>query len=72
VPTWRLARLVWHVKEEENRIMPTAPGAHPHFNDRGALKWYTSLPEGLVAAKAERKKVFIERVCAPCPERRFR
>ena len=34
--------------------MPTAPGAHPHFDDRGALKWYTSLSEGLVAAKAER------------------
>ena len=40
--------------------MPTAPGAHPHFNDRGALQWHTSLADGLAAAKAERKKVLIE------------
>ena len=44
----------------KNGIMPTNLGAHPHFHDRGALKWYTSLSEGLAAAKAERKKVFIE------------
>jgi len=55
----RLARLVLHVKQE-NASMTTTPGAHPHFNDRGALKWYTSLSEGLAAAKAVRKKVFIE------------
>ena len=46
--------------------MPTTPGAHPHFDDRGALKWYTSLSEGLVAAKAERKEVFIEYGRAAC------
>ena len=23
--------------------MPNTPGAHPHFNDRGAVRWYTSL-----------------------------
>lgn len=46
--------------------MPTNLGAHPHFHDRGALKWYTSLSEGLAAAKAERKKVFIEYGRAAC------
>jgi len=40
--------------------MPSIPGPHPHFNDRGVLKWYTSFADGLAAAKAERKKVFIE------------
>ena len=44
----------------ENGIMQTTPAAHPHFNDRGAVKWYTSLSEGLAAAKAAGKKVFIE------------
>jgi len=27
--------------------------------ERGALQWHTSLAEGLAAARAERKKVFI-------------
>lgn len=40
--------------------MPSIPGPHPHFNDRGVLKWCTSFADGLAAAKAERKKVFIE------------
>ncbi len=42
--------------------MPNTPGAHPHphFNDRGAVRWYTSLAEGRAAAGAERKKVFSE------------
>ncbi len=40
--------------------MPNTPGAHPHFNDRGAVRWYTSLADGLAAARGERKKVFIE------------
>ena len=40
--------------------MMSTPGTHPHFNDRGAVGWYTSLAEGLAAAKAGNKKVFIE------------
>ncbi|MCC6750059.1 MAG: thioredoxin family protein [Deltaproteobacteria bacterium] len=46
-----------------------APGAHPHFNDRGAIQWYTSLSDALVAAKTARKKVFIEfgrEACTDC------
>jgi hypothetical protein len=38
--------------------MPNTPGAHPHFNDRGAVRWYTSLADGLAAARGECKKVF--------------
>jgi hypothetical protein len=40
--------------------MSSTPGTHPHFNDLGAVKWHTSFAEGLAAAKAEQKKVFIE------------
>ena len=40
--------------------MPNTQETHPHFDDRGAVKWYTSLAEGLAAAKAAQKKVFIE------------
>ncbi len=40
--------------------MQSASGTHPQFNDRGAVRWYTSLAEGLAAAKAAKKKVFIE------------
>jgi len=40
--------------------MSNTPGAHPHFNDRGAVRWYTSLADGLAAARGECKKVFIE------------
>lgn len=48
--------------------MPNTPGAHPHFNDRGAVRWYTSLADGLAAARGECKKVFIERGVS-CPGR---
>ena len=40
--------------------MPNTQGTHPHFDDRGAVKWYTSFAEGLAAAKTAQKKVFIE------------
>jgi hypothetical protein len=46
--------------ERSKRTMPNTPGAHPHFNDRGAVRWYTSLADGLAAARGECKKVFIE------------
>ena len=36
------------------------PQAHPHFNDGGALRWYTTLAEAQAAAKKEGKFVFIE------------
>jgi len=40
--------------------MPNTPGAHPRFDDRGAVRWYTSLAAGLPAARSERKKEFID------------
>jgi len=40
--------------------MPSTSGTHPHFKDRGAVRWYTTLAEGLAAAKAGNKRVFIE------------
>ena len=33
---------------------------HPHFNDGGALRWYTKLADAEAAAKKEGKLVFIE------------
>ena len=36
------------------------PEGHPHFNDGGALRWYTTLAEAQAAAKKEGKFVFIE------------
>ena len=33
---------------------------HPHFNDGGALRWYTKLADAQAAAKKEGKLVFIE------------
>jgi len=47
-------------EQGETRIMSSTPGAHPHFNDLGAVKWYTSFAEGLADAKVTQKKVFIE------------
>jgi hypothetical protein len=33
---------------------------HPHFNDRGTLHWYTRFSDALAAAKASKKRLFIE------------
>jgi hypothetical protein len=33
---------------------------HPHFNDRGALKWHTQFASALAEAKANHKRIFIE------------
>jgi len=30
-------------------MMPSTSATHPHFNDRGAVRWYTTLAEGLAA-----------------------
>ncbi|HEX8633826.1 MAG TPA: hypothetical protein VEZ40_06325 [Pyrinomonadaceae bacterium] len=35
-------------------------GAHPHFNDRGAVRWHTHLADALAEAKREGKFVFVE------------
>lgn len=41
--------------------MPDAgAGSHPHFNDRGAVRWHTRLSDALEEAKREGKLVFIE------------
>jgi len=33
---------------------------HPHFNDRGAVKWHTRQAEALAEAQTNNKHVFIE------------
>ena len=33
---------------------------HPHFDDRGALQWYTSMADAKAAAAREGKRIFIE------------
>ncbi len=33
---------------------------HPHFNDRGAVKWHTRLADALAEAQAAGKHIFIE------------
>jgi hypothetical protein len=33
---------------------------HPHFDDGGALRWFTKLADAEAAAKKEGKLVFIE------------
>ncbi|HZS08638.1 MAG TPA: hypothetical protein VFD58_27640 [Blastocatellia bacterium] len=33
---------------------------HPHFNDRGAVRWHMRLGEALAEAKRDGKHVFIE------------
>lgn len=35
-------------------------GAHPHFEDNGAVAWFRTFADALAAARAERKKVFID------------
>ena len=34
--------------------------SHPHFNDRGAVRWYTRFADALAAAKREGKFIFVE------------
>jgi hypothetical protein len=46
-------------------VAPTLAGdkpkkGHPHFNDGGALRWYTKLSDAQAVAKKEGKLVFIE------------
>ncbi len=33
---------------------------HPHFRDNGTLNWHTSWKDAFAAARAERKRIFIE------------
>ncbi len=35
-------------------------GKHPHFDDKGALPWFTQLADAQAQAKKETKLVFIE------------
>lgn len=36
------------------------PQGHPHFDDGGALSWYTDLAAASAVAKKEDKLVFVE------------
>ena len=38
----------------------TESKGHPHFDDGGALRWYTKLADAQAVAKKEGKLVFIE------------
>ena len=40
--------------------MNTPRRPHPHFDDRGTLDWHTSWSEAILAARAEKKLLFIE------------
>jgi thioredoxin-related protein len=47
----------------------TAPGKHPHFDDRGTLAWHTRFAGALAQAQAEKKLLFIEmgrEACGQC------
>ena len=34
--------------------------SHPHFNDRGAVRWHTRLSDALAEARRAGKLVFVE------------
>ena len=38
----------------------TEKQAHPHFNDRGTLHWFTSFADAQEAARRDGKRIFIE------------
>jgi hypothetical protein len=40
--------------------MESTPGTHPHFDDGGAVTWYTRYADALAAAKAAGRLVFVE------------
>ena len=40
--------------------MTRTPGKHPHFDDGGAVTWFTRYTDGLEAARAAGKLVFVE------------
>lgn len=45
------------------------PHAHPYFDDRGTLDWYTTLDEAKAAARASGKRIFVEfgrELCGQC------
>ena len=39
---------------------PASAATHPHFDDRGTLVWYRTLPEAQAAARASGKLIFVE------------
>lgn len=44
-------------------------GAHPHFQDKGALKWFTTLAAAKAVAGPAKKKIFIDygrEACGNC------
>ena len=48
---------------------PASAATHPHFDDRGTLVWYRTLPEAEAAARASGKLIFMEsgrRECGSC------
>ncbi|MCA1591353.1 MAG: hypothetical protein LC754_01585 [Acidobacteria bacterium] len=34
--------------------------SHPHFNDRGAVRWHTRFADALAEATREGKHIFVE------------
>ena len=42
------------------RFGPMSASSHPHFDDRGTLRWFTSLADARAEAAATGKRIFIE------------
>lgn len=40
--------------------LPSLAQRHPHFDDKGALEWYTTFAAAKAAAKQQNKFIFIE------------
>ena len=34
--------------------------SHPHFNDRGAIRWQTRFADAVAEAKSTGKRIFVE------------
>ena len=42
------------------RFGPMSASSHPHFDDRGTLRWFTSFADARAEAAATGKRIFIE------------
>lgn len=42
------------------RSRPMSSSSHPHFDDRGTLRWFTSFEDAKAEAAATGKRIFVE------------
>lgn len=47
-------------RRESSTLAPMTESTHPHFDDRGTLRWYTSFADAKAEAAATGKRIFIE------------